>query len=165
MARITSIQEGFRQDWSRSHWAYAKLDCGHSAEVVLKPHVVECAKCKAQYDQGSEKKRGYCDACGNGSTFYVLTRDAHKAEDRITSVGDEIECATCGYYQAALTKLRALDLSTVSHSRERNSQIHIYLYDRTSPTGVSLGLSIDNTKEALSFLRGGRSPLSPTEKR
>lgn len=165
MARITRIMEFFRADWSRSHWAYAKTDCGHSAEVVLKPHVVECTKCGTQFDQGSEKKNGYCDACGNGSTVYVLTRDAHKAEDRITTVGDAVECPTCGHYQVAITKLRALDHSTVSHTRERNSQIYVYLYDTASPTGVSLGFSIDNTKEALSLLRGSLSPLSPTEKR
>lgn len=165
MSRIVQILELHRTDWSRSHWAYAKTDCGHSAEVVMKPHVMECVKCGAQYAQGSEKKSGYCDSCGCGQAFYAVTRDAHKTEDRVTAIGDEVECPVCGRYQVAIKRLRNLDLSTVSHSRFRDGLIRIYTYDSTSPTGVSLEMSIEETPEVQLYLRGSLSPLSPTETR
>ena len=53
----------------------------------------------------------------------------------------------------------------ISHSRSRYHAIHVYRYDSASPSGFMLAGSFDDRPEITNLLRGGLSPLSPTEAR
>jgi len=57
----------------------------------------------------------------------------------------------------------------ISYTRYRNwcgqGVIYVYRYDTGSPSGVSLLASYPDRPEITNLLRGGLSPLSPTEPR
>jgi hypothetical protein len=89
---------------------------------------------------------------------------------KTAAVGQELECFWCVEYTRALAELRdALAAGIVSHSRagDRLSRgsVHVYRRESKSPTGVRLLVTIQETAEVLALLRGGLSPLSPTEAR
>lgn len=68
---------------------------------------------------------------------------------------------------AALPAL--IDAGKVSHTRAGERLFRgatlIYLHDKQSPTGCTLWHAIDDCPELDALLRGGLSPLSPTERR
>jgi hypothetical protein len=101
-------------------------------------------------------------------------RSAHDPENRVTKVGDIVECQRCDWYADALAKIHAMQPGDLSHSRFRphdsrgGSEGSIYVYGRKegSPTGVELLITIDSTPEAMDALSAVRaSPLSPTQRR
>lgn len=98
----------------------------------------------------------------------------HNEADRLTKIGDEVECTRCDHYKEALEILKNLKPGDLQHSRFRptdsrggkEGRYYVYVREQGSPTGVKLLLSIEATPEAdkvLSALQA--SPLSPTERR
>lgn len=138
-SKVASIIKG--NGWRR--YVVAQLACGHNGDVERTP----------------EPKFG--------TPEWKVWDNAHDESTWVTKVGDEVACKYCGFYQDALAKLKALDPATISHSRMRHSQIYVYAYDKTSPTGVSNVLNIDPTDEVEQILRSrfSATPLSPTEAR
>lgn len=89
---------------------------------------------------------------------------------KTVTVGEEIACEWCASYAADLATLRAaLAAGIVSHSRAGDrlarGSVHVYQYEPKSPTGVILLVTLTETPEVIALLRGGLSPLSPTEPR
>lgn len=184
MATVIAIE----QSWSRtdsanpgslriSH-AYAKLDCGHAAEVQLRPAEIACRVCghTGPFVEATAAERPswakvwrVCSACRSASGgAYTLIPDPHNPEHRLTKVGDVVDCAYCRQYATALEQLRQLDRGLLAHARYRDwcgrGSYYIYRRDPSSPTGVALVLTIEARPEADEVLRAmGLSPLSPTE--
>lgn len=148
-SKVASIIKSFTNT-GRIPIVYGMLECGHSCEVKL----VKPTRTSWSFPKDREE--------------HDRQTNPHHEHNWLTKVGDELECKYCGFYQAALEKLKALDPATISHSRMRHNQIYVYAYDKTSPTGVSNVLNIDPTDEVEQILRSrfhGATPLSPTEPR
>lgn len=100
---------------------------------------------------------------------------AHDDSAHRIKPGDVVDCRHCESYARSLTKLNAIDPSTVSHTRFRahdsrgigSGDVYVYGRDSKSPTGCHLLMSIDDTPEVQQIIRArfGNSPLSPTESR
>lgn len=146
-SKVASIIKSFTT--RRDPYVYGKLACGHTCEVKL----VKPTRTSWSFPKDREE--------------HDRQTNPHHEHNWLTKVGDEVECKYCGFYQDALAKLKALDPATISHSRMRHSQIYVYAYDKTSPTGVSNVLNIDPTDEVEQILsrRFSATPLSPTEAR
>jgi hypothetical protein len=93
----------------------------------------------------------------------INSPNPHKAEDRLTKMGDVMECERCAAEAAQLEWLRALDMSTVHHTRERYGSIYLYRLEPTSPSNFMLIGSVAPTPANEALLRGRLAPLSPTE--
>ncbi len=165
---ITSIETGFSNNYSRRPYAWARTACGHGTSVEIVPSQYACGGCGSVSLHCDRNKVGCCDYTG-GFTLH-RTPNPHKECDRITKLGEPVECARCDRYAEQLASLKALDWSTVSHTRFRgnvstgNGYISIYCRDHTSPTGVLQAMGIEATPEVERYLSAsGASPLSPTE--
>src|SRR3990167_11028370 len=131
--------------------AWAKLACGHGGDVVLVPRRMACFKCSTVRDEPEGFKWVPCASCGGGAFRPLNDPDPHRAEDRLTRIGDEVECRWCDHYAVALAQLRALRPGDVSHSRYRDhgerGTLWVYRRDETSPSGCMLLMSIEATPE------------------
>jgi hypothetical protein len=168
--KIASIVKSFTNSAMALPVAWAKLTCGHTADCKVVPTVYACAACKRESTTASN-----CP-CGTRGVGFNIKYDPnpHREADRLTFVGDEVECERCDWYAAALAKLRAMQPGELHHSRFRpydsrggsEGNYYIYKRDKSSPTGVTLYMQIEATKEAEEVLAALRAaPLSPTEPR
>lgn len=160
---VTQIKLGLTNE-HRFPFATAQLACGHGAACELRPMRAKCYSCgNALEAVGHVLPK--C-ACGHYSATEMDLPNAHNAADQITKIGDVVDCERCDWQAKGLAELKMLIASgTLSHSRWRNGSVHGYRYEPTSPTGVLIAVTLDETPEALALLRGGLSPLSPTEPR
>lgn len=121
MATVDRIERGISNSVLRMPYAFAWLDCGHSAKEA--------------------------------------------------PVGTQVDCPRCHQQVAAVAELRAALAipGLVSHTRMRpwcgENQVHVYRHAPESPTGVLHLLTVEDGPEVQALLRGGLSPLSPTEPR
>lgn len=162
MATIVRIHHGFSNSALRMPYAQAILDCGHVASVELKNRRGACHHCGTETDLETGVVKSCC-----GSSFFRITYspNPHNAEDRVTKVGDHIDCEQCQREEDAVERLRTLDRKEVHHMRLRHGAYHAYRLDPTSPSGFTLHSSYPccaKIEAALSELR--LSPLSPTER-
>lgn len=174
MSIVVTIVTG-HTNTGRFPTAYAHLDCGHNALVVLRPEILECSICHwigLETECKKDEKLHYhrCPSCTRSSFSYPHgLRNPHNDEDRLTKVGDEVGCAYCTQRKTALAKLKALDWSTIAHTRYRGTDhggsIYVYKRDSRSPSGVRLEMTVEDCQEATEILslHPGMRPLSPTE--
>jgi hypothetical protein len=88
----------------------------------------------------------------------------HLEADRLTKVGNRVECMQCDNDAATIVWLRALPAGLVHHARFRYNGYHLYRHDETSPSGFFLIGSCPATPQFDAILREvGISPISPTE--
>ena len=169
---VARIVKTWTNSQSRFPVAYAMLTCGHSGKIVFKPRRLACAKCGVERERAENESSPKCLACGCGAAIGVFFPDEHRDEDRITQIGDLVDCESCNHYATALARLRDLTPGSIQHSRFRpydsrgGKEGAYYVYGRNpaSPSGVTLLMSIDATPEADKVLRSlSASPLSPTE--
>jgi hypothetical protein len=145
---VTEHVHGFSNSHLRIPFAYAQTKCGHGVKSEQRPKPAPA---------------GYVpDPTLPGTPCFGY-------EDILPAIGAEVECERCDWQVTSIAQLKtAIAAGIVSHSRaDRHwaGRIHVYRYDKTSPTGVMHLLSLDETPEACAVLRGGLSPLSPTERR
>jgi len=172
-SKVVRIEKGFSNSAMAVPYAYAVLTCGHSADVKMRGQDLECFKCKTQYVHDGHSAK--CPACGCTSALHIKGYPhPHKEADRLTKVGDEVECEECDIYTEQLKKLRALKPEDIQHARFRtydsrgigDGAYYLYKRDESSPTGVTLMFSVPATKEVDELLRAIRvAPISPTEPR
>ena len=159
---IARIVQDFSNSALRMPVAWGQLVCGHSCEVKLRPTVYACGGCSVH----SETAR-MC-ACGYKGGFRVLfIANAHNESDRITKVGDVVECAYCDTHAKNVAWLKTLKPGDIHHSRAsrygRNT-IYVYRLDHTSPSNFFLAGACEDTPETAAILRAlGAAALSPTE--
>lgn len=147
----------------RFPYALAVLDCGHVASVTLRDTRGACCGCGAAMTHAQNASFARC-ACGTYMTGNIDSPNPHVAADRLTQVGDVVECASCHTEAKQIEWLRALDRSTVLHSRFRHGGYHFYRQDSTSPSGKFLIGSVGASKAIEAVLNELRyAPLSPTE--
>ena len=166
MATIVRFVETFTNGALRAPVAYSVLACGHAVGLRLRAPVATCCACGVKRDHPFDGTQRAC-ACG----AYRDTIDfpnPHIVADRLDKIGDDVECARCAHYAVALAGLRALDWSTISHTRYRpagdGGAIFVYRHDERSPSGVVLAMTIDSTPESEAICaQRGAAPLSPTE--
>lgn len=167
MSLVTHFETGLMSS-GVLHYVLARLDCKHAAAVVMKSHRGACLKCNAEQElneQGGTK----CQACGHGSFTYTYLPDVLKEADRITKVGDAIECATCRSNRESEVRLEALDLSNIQYLRfdtKFGGRYLAYKRDIDSPTGVSLADTYPATPAIDAIIDRRRvCTMSPTEGR
>lgn len=163
---ITQIELGFSNSAIRLPYALARLACGHCAKVETKPTLYACAACGRET---TSCQHASCP-CGSKTTGFTFVHiaNAHLPEDRITQVGDAVECADCDKNVERIAWLRALPKGSVHHARfdPRFSpgSYHLYKHDVASPSGFFLIGSVPATPEFDAVLAEVRiSPISPTE--
>lgn len=167
--RIASLVEGWTNSALRAPYVYGNLACGHTTSIALRPPRLECSDC-GELREGPGHRAPTCPSCGCGAARIVFSPNAHREEDRLEAVGDEVDCERCDRFAVALAALEALDRRALSHARYRNScgvgVFYVYRRATESPSGVLLEMSIEARPEAEDLLRRMRlSPLSPTEPR
>ena len=165
---VTGFDIGFSNSALPLPYALARLTCGHVARVETKPTLYACTAC------GRETTSCQHASCSCGSTKagfrFVHIANPHLPEDRLTQIGDVIECESCAAEAKQLEWLRDLPRETVQHARYKrmfgHGVYHFYRRDKTSPTGVFLIGSVAATPAVEALLAEKRiSPLSPTEAR
>jgi len=157
----------------RFPFAYADLTCGHSAKVDLVPATYACWHCSRPTAGPSSEG---CP-CGKREGVKTLsTPNPHVEADRLTKVGDVVECEHCDRNVVATAKMRAALLSgEIVHTRFRNwcGQGIVYAYRRASdsPSGVFQAATLDAPDfdklfaelRSAGLISSSLSPLSPTE--
>lgn len=159
--RIERIEncEGWRP------YAMGVLSCGHHVGIDTLPDVVACWDCGHQYDRGPNA----CPKCGCGSARPHLMRNAHRPEDCVQHVGDEVACPMCAEIARAVEVIGSLDREQYMHSRYRMwcgvGQYYIYRRDTSSPSGVMLWHTVPACADVDRAMQAARlsAPLSPTE--
>jgi hypothetical protein len=163
---VASFDLGFTNSALRMPYALAKLTCGHVTDVKIKPTLYACGEC------GRETTSCQHASCPCGSTKsgfrFLHIANPHLPEDRITQIGDEVECKQCEDDIERIAWLRALPKGLVHHARfdPRFSpgSYHLYKLDQTSPSCFFLIGSVPATKQFDEVLREvSISPISPTE--
>jgi len=171
--KVAEIVKGFTNA-GRFPYVSSKLECGHGAEVPLRPDEIECRECghAGAFVESTENERPagirvwkVCAKCRSGSGGrYAFTADHHNDAHRLINVGDEVDCKWCDHYREALEAIRGMDRSKMHHARCVRGTLHIYRRDPSSPSGVLLEISIESTPESEELLRSmGLAALSPTE--
>lgn len=167
-ATVTAFDLGFTSSALRMPYALAVLSCGHKQSVVMRPNLYACGACGRET---TNTQHASCQ-CGSKTTGFrhVRLMNPHTPEDRVTRVGDVVECTTCDQEAQQLEWLRALPSADVQHAWYKVwcgvGQYHFYRRDTSSPTGVFLIGSVTATKAVDALLAEKRiSPLSPTEPR
>lgn len=164
MSTITHISIGFGNSALRVPYALAHLDCGHVAGVQLKSHRGTCSKCGKEH----ELPTGKATTCVCGSQMFRITYmpNPHNECDRVTAVGDCVNCDTCQREAAQIKWLEGVDPKQVQHARYRTNfaapRYDLYRRDASSPTGVLSMGSVPASAEAI-LRRKGICTLSPTE--
>jgi hypothetical protein len=92
----------------------------------------------------------------------------HLEADRLTKVGNRVECMQCDNDAATIVWLRALPAGLVHHARYdprfAPGSYRLYRHDVSSPSGFFLIGSCPATPQFDAILREvGISPISPTE--
>jgi hypothetical protein len=169
ISKIVKIVESFTNSAMRLPTTWALLDCGHTSGVEMVPTRYRCGEC------GVEKNDCKQCPCGSRSGFqFAYLPNAHRECDRITKIGDAIQCERCDSFDAKVAKLREMGPGAFQHARfrptdsrgGREGYYHIYIRDTKSPTGVALFTSLEATPKTEEILRELRlSALSPTESR
>jgi len=150
--------------------AHAICSCGHYTKVRMRRQLLACVKCGLQREDGPK-----CLSCDCGMADMVgKYPHMHCEADRLTKVGDEVECERCDWYANALVKIKDLAANgAISHSRFRpndsrgskDGNFYVYGRDPKSPSGFCMIASIEATDESSRLLsRVGAAPLSPTER-
>ena len=166
MTTVVRVEEGFTNT-GRFPYALAKLACGHAARVVLRDTRGVCGGCGATQTSPDGGAFVRC-ACGAFWTKQIDSPNPHRAADRLTTVGDEIECVECARTIEQIAWLRGLAPGLIHHARfdPRFSpgSYHLYRHDPASPSGFFLVGSVPATPEFDAVLNAIRvSPLSPME--
>ena len=163
---VKAIITGYSNSALRCPFAYAQLDCGHSAEVKCVPYEGECMNCGQRAIAPSGKP---CANCGGMSYRIIFTPDYHNEAHRLTKVGDQIACGECDKHAERIAWLKTLNPKTVHHARFRprhsgGGYYTLYTLDATSPSNfMSIG-GIEATPEVDALLDAMRvAALSPTE--
>lgn len=162
---VVRFEFGFSNSALRLPYALAILACGHAQRVEVKPTVYACAACSRET---TSCQHASCP-CGSTAGFRIIhITNPHLENDRITQIGDEIECEQCERESEQMAWLRALPAGAVHHARfdPRFSpgSYHLYRNDPTSPSGFMLLGSVPATRVFDAALREAKiSPLSPTE--
>lgn len=150
----------------RFPYALARLTCGHLVKVETKPTLYACAACGRETTSCQH-------ACPCGSTktgFRILhVANPHLPEDRITQIGEVVECEQCEQDAEKVIWLRSLPKGSVHHARFdprfAPGSYHLYRHDVASPSGFFLVGSVPATKRFDAILSEvGISPISPTER-
>lgn len=167
MAKIVRIEEGFTNT-GRFPYALARLDCNHLVKIVLRDTTGTCCGCGAtlSHKDGESFKR--C-ACGTWAAKDISRLNPHNEADRLTKIGDAVECTQCARNIESIAWLRSLPKGAVHHARFdphfSPGSYHLYRYDQTSPSCFFLMGSVPATPEFDVILREvGISPISPTER-
>lgn len=159
---VTGIKLGF-SNTQRFPYALSVLACGHLGHCTLRPRILVCTRCGTEHARPDEDYRAiYC--CGHSAFHCQPLPNPHAEADRVTKPGDVVECRECDRDAEQTAYLRALDRSTLHHTRYRNGFIYLYRLDPTSPSGFMLVRSVSATPEHEALLTGSLSPLSPTER-
>jgi hypothetical protein len=166
MPKITSFEQGYSSS-GIIPYVSALLDCGHVSSVVLKPYRGVCCQCHREQELARAGRATIC-ACGRSMFTIIYTPEPHNPADRITAIGDTIECERCASIARDIVWLESLDTETVQHARFKMwcgvAQYHFYKRDSKSPSGVMLIGSVEQTPAIDKLLAAKRiSPLSPTE--
>lgn len=163
---ITSFRKGFANSALALPYITAVLDCGHAATVQMKPARGACMNCGVErISDGQFGNFGTCP-CGSVSTKYTWTANVHVDEDRISQIGDVVDCRACAQYAADLAKLKALDAGKIVLARydDRWNRYNVYRRDVSSPSGKMFEMTIDATPEVETVLSQMRiAAVSPTE--
>jgi hypothetical protein len=163
---VTGFDLGFSNSALRLPYALAKLACGHVTSVKIKPTLYACSAC------GRETTSCQYASCPCGSTSsgfrFLHVANPHIEADRLTKVGDVVECETCDKNVERIAWLRSLPKGAVHHARFdprfAPGSYHLYRHDQTSPSGFFLMGSVPATPEFDAVLNEVRiSPISPTE--
>lgn len=164
---VTFIEEGLTSS-GRFPYALTMLSCGHKVSVRLRDTAGTCCGCgkTLAHPQGESFKP--C-VCGAWSAKDIDSPKPNNPADRLTKVGDVVECDACDKNVEKIAWLRSLPKYSVSHARfdPRFSpgSYHLYRRDTSSPSGFFLLGSVPATKEFDAVLREiAVSPLSPTER-
>lgn len=166
MSTVIDFELGFTASALRMPYALAKLDCGHLVSVEVKPTLYACAAC------GRESTSCQHASCPCGSTKtgfnFVHYSNPHLEEDRLTKVGDRVDCDACKKDVERIAWLRQLPKGSVHHARFdlrfAPGSYHLYRYDQKSPSNFFLLGSVPATKQFDAVLSEvGISPISPTE--
>lgn len=163
---------GFNKQFSNppSCWPYvsAQLDCGHSANVVLKADRGYCWKCKHEQELEPAGVATTCAECAHKSFVVTFWPNPHKAEHIVSpALGDVVECEACASIARSFAWLEALDVP-IHHARYREfgggGSYYLYKLDQTSPSNFMLIGSVPALPAFDELLRRRRiSPISPTE--
>lgn len=164
---VARIEEGLTNT-GRYPYALAWLECGHCVKVTLRDTTGVCMGCKAIMSHADGKSFARC-VCGMWMTGNISSPNPHKAEDRLTKIGDVCECENCQKETELVAWLRALPTGSVHHARFdprfKPGSYHLYRHDQTSPSGFFLMGSVPATPKFDAVLREiGVSPISPTER-
>lgn len=160
---VTAFQLGFTNSAIAAPYALAKLDCGHVSSVQLVLRRGKCCNCGHEMDL-QETGTTYC-VCGR-SSFTILGgwRNPHVESNRVTKIGDVVECDACAREEKQLAWLKSLSSAEIHHARFRYGSYHFYRQDFSSPSGFFLIGSVNPTPAVEALLAASRiSPLSPTE--
>lgn len=164
---VTGFDLGFSNSALRMPYALATLACGHVVAVTLRDRTGICCGCGVELTCKDHESFTRC-ACGTYMATHISRRDPHNEADRLTKVGDVVECATCDKNVEQVAWLRALPKGLVHHARFdprfAPGSYHLYTYDATSPSCFFLVGSVPATPAFDAVLREvGISPISPTE--
>lgn len=161
---VDHIVEGFTNT-GRFPYAYAMLKCGHSSKLVLRPQRGACCTCGTVQELTPQAEQPpYRVCCGTSVFNHIDSPNPHREADRVTKVGDVVECEQCERDNASEAWLRSLDRAVVHHSRLRYGSYNFYRRAADSPSGVLLVGSVPATPRFDAILNELRySPLSPTE--
>jgi hypothetical protein len=102
---------------------------------------------------------------------HQATRAAHDDANLVLRPGDTAECDRCPGAEEIAEAVAFTKAPGFAHSRFRHDDsrgfgpgsVFFYVRDPKSPTGVLCELSMSGSPELMAALRGGTSPLSPTE--
>jgi hypothetical protein len=163
---VARIEEGF-SNTCRFPYALAWFACGHCREAVLRDTVGECTNCGATLTHPHGGQFPAC-ACGRRSVTYTSYPRPHNEADRLTKVGDTVDCAGCDRDVESIAWLRSLPKGAVHHARYdprfSPGSYRLYRHDVASPSGFFLMGSVPATPQFDAVLREvGISPISPTE--
>jgi hypothetical protein len=167
MAKIIRIE--VRPTSSGLHlYAAGVTDCGHHASVQLKPSRGTCWHCKGPEMELAPAGVGTtCPTCGEQSFLVTYSPRPERPEDRLTQVGDDVECGTCASHIKSVEWLAALDPKVIHHARfsERwGGQYHLYRLDKTSPSNFMHVGSVPAIPAIDALLASKRiAAISPTE--
>lgn len=106
-----------------------------------------------------------------GQKHYSTLTCGHSHED--AAIGETVHCEECVHQARGVFLLKAaLAAGVVSHTRAQangrdqlTGRLAVYRREPTSPTGVYSVCGVEETDEVRALLKGGLSPLSPTEGR
>ncbi len=163
MTTVTRITEEFSNSPLRMPYALAVLACGHVASVDLRPAKGTCVKCGVRAEAPHAHTFAPCP-CGAWSYTNLDYPKPHVEADRLTKIGQAVDCKECKAEAEQLAMIEALPAGAVHHTRIRFGGLHLYRLDGSSPSGFMLLASVAPTPANEAALARKRiCQLSPTE--